>query len=185
LAFGEFLGPGAQGVADPVERVVFAATMTELLLLHSAPGLLHRGQPQPDHVEGVEDRDRVGELVIDGVGVAPEGIQGGDLDPGGEVLSAGLEPTGVRGSRASRDEVEQPGLRLGPAAGTGSLGEVDHPGQPLGPLGSAAVPLASPTETLQVSTGWARRPQVIRPNDGICGQDPCALLLMPPKLKTS
>ena len=34
-------------------------------------------------MEGVEDGDGVGELVVDGVLVAVERVQGGDLDPAG------------------------------------------------------------------------------------------------------
>ena len=54
------------------------AAVAELLLLDSSPGVLHRLESEPDDVEGVEDRDGIGEFVIDGVGVATEGVQSGD-----------------------------------------------------------------------------------------------------------
>ena len=84
LAGGELVGAGAQGVADPVERVVLAAAVAELFLLDPAAGLLHRLQAEPDDVEGVQDGGGVFELVADRVAVAAERIQGGGADPGGE-----------------------------------------------------------------------------------------------------
>jgi hypothetical protein len=76
---------------------VSAAVVAELFLLDPAAGVLHRFQPEPDHVEGVEDGDRVGELVVDGVGVAAERVQGGDLHAAGEGLATTTKPTGVGG----------------------------------------------------------------------------------------
>ena len=73
LSFGESVEAGAQGVADPVERIVLVAAVAELLLLDSAAGFLHRRQPEPDHMEGVQHGDGVGELVSDGVGVPAKG----------------------------------------------------------------------------------------------------------------
>jgi hypothetical protein len=46
-------------------------------------------------VEDVEDRDGIGEFVIDGVGVAHGRVQSGDLHARGELGSVGLEPAGV------------------------------------------------------------------------------------------
>jgi hypothetical protein len=88
LSGGQLLRAGPEGIADPVERVVFAAAVIELFLLDSAGGLLHRLEPEPYYVEGVEHRGRVVELVMDGVVVAAERVQGGDLYPGGECLAA-------------------------------------------------------------------------------------------------
>lgn len=52
--------------------------------------------PELDDVEGVEHGDRVLELVVDGVPVAVERVQGGDLDAVLEVVAAFLEPVAVR-----------------------------------------------------------------------------------------
>ena len=82
LAGGEPVGAGAECVADPVERVVFAAAVAELFLLDPAPGFLHRLQAELHHVEGVQHRDGVVELVTDRVAVATERVQGGGADPG-------------------------------------------------------------------------------------------------------
>jgi hypothetical protein len=46
LAGSQPVRAGAEGVADPVERVVFAAAVIELFLLDPAAGLLHRLQAE-------------------------------------------------------------------------------------------------------------------------------------------
>ena len=76
-------------------------------------------------MEGVHDRGRVGEVVIDRVLVPVEGVQGGDLHPAAEDLPPVSEPRPVHGARTARDEVEQPGT--GPAVLV--AGQVDHAGE--------------------------------------------------------
>jgi hypothetical protein len=76
-------------------------------------------------VEGVEDRDRVGELVVDGVLVAMKWIERGNLDPLPERLAASGEPVGVGLPGPARDQVEQPRLH----ASVLVAGQIDHAGQ--------------------------------------------------------
>jgi hypothetical protein len=75
LAGGQLVGAGAQRVADPIQRVVFAAAVTELFLLDPAAGLFHRLNSEPDHMKGVQNGGGVLEFVADRVGVAAEPIQ--------------------------------------------------------------------------------------------------------------
>ena len=56
----------------------------EGVLLDPASDFVDDLGAQLDDVKGVEDGDRVGQLVPDRVGVAPERVEGGVLDPGGE-----------------------------------------------------------------------------------------------------
>ncbi len=51
------------------------------LLLHPTAYLVHGLGAELDDVEGIEDRDGVFELVVDGVLVAVERIEGRDPDP--------------------------------------------------------------------------------------------------------
>jgi hypothetical protein len=76
-------------------------------------------------VEGVEHGDRVLELVVDGVLVAVERVQGGDLDAVLEVVAAFLEPVAVRLPRPAGHQVQQPRPWLAVLIRR----EVDHPGQ--------------------------------------------------------
>ena len=64
LPVGEPFGAGAEDVADLVERVVFAAAVTELFLLDLAADLLHRGEAELDHVECVEYGGRGGCQIV-------------------------------------------------------------------------------------------------------------------------
>ena len=89
LAGGQPVGSGPEYVADLVERVVFAAPVSELILLDPASGLLHGLQSKLHHVEGVEHGGRVFEFVTDRVAVTAERIQGGGADPGRESVLAG------------------------------------------------------------------------------------------------
>ena len=94
-----------------MERVVLVTAVTEELLLHPAADFFHRLQPEPDHMEGVEDGGGVFQLVADGVGVAPERIQCGGADAGGEDVPAGTQPVGVRLAGPARHHIQQPSLR--------------------------------------------------------------------------
>ena len=51
LPVGEVFLPGAQQVADPVERVVFAASVAVDVLLDPAADLVDRGRPELDDME--------------------------------------------------------------------------------------------------------------------------------------
>ena len=53
LPVGEVLLPGAQDVADPVERIVSAAAVAVDVLLNPAPDLVDRGRAELDDVERV------------------------------------------------------------------------------------------------------------------------------------
>ena len=63
----------AQQAADLVERVVLVTAVPEGVLLDAAADLVDDLGAEPDHVEGVQDRDRVGQFVADRVGVARNG----------------------------------------------------------------------------------------------------------------
>ena len=67
LAGGQLVGAGAQRVADPIQRVMFAAAVAELFLLDPAAGLFHRLESEPDHVKGVQYGGGVFEFVADRV----------------------------------------------------------------------------------------------------------------------
>jgi hypothetical protein len=125
LPLGELLLATAQDHADAVERVVLASAVAVDLLLHPAPDLVDCLGAELDDVEGVEHGDRVLELVVDGVLVAVERVQGGDLDAVLEVVAAFLEPVAVRLPRPAGHQVQQPRPWLAVLIRR----EVDHPGQ--------------------------------------------------------
>ncbi len=89
----------------------------------------------------IKDGDGVFQLVVQGVLVPVERVEGGDLDPVPERLVPLLEPGGVDLSRPARDQVQQ----AGPDLPFRIPGEVDHPGQRLGAtlLGGDVVPVGS------------------------------------------
>ena len=92
----------AQDVPDPVERVVLAAAVAVDVLLDAAADLVDGLGAELHHMERVEHRDGVVELVVDGVLVAVERVQGGDLDPGAERVAAGLRASRRRPCRTGR-----------------------------------------------------------------------------------
>jgi hypothetical protein len=73
LAFGEVLGPGAQDVADAVERDALAASMAVDVLLDTAADLVEGRGAQLHDMERVEHCDGVLEVLVDGVLVAVNG----------------------------------------------------------------------------------------------------------------
>ena len=125
LSVGEVLDAGAQDVADPVERVGLAAAVAVDVLLDPAPDFVDGGRAEFDDVERVEDRDRVLELVVDGVLVAVERVQGGDLDGAAERVAAGVEPGLVGLPGPARDQVQQPRVEVSVLV----TGQVDHPSE--------------------------------------------------------
>ena len=74
-----------------------------------AKGLFHGFLARAYDVERIQHRDDVGELVIDGVAVAAERVQGGHLDPGAELLPAPAQPVGVDLPGPPGHQVQQPG----------------------------------------------------------------------------
>ena len=73
LPVGESFLPGAEDVADPVERITSASAVPEGVLLDAAADLIDRGGAELDDVERVEHRDGIVELVVEGllVGTSP------------------------------------------------------------------------------------------------------------------
>jgi hypothetical protein len=92
LPVGDVFLTRAQDVADPVERVGLAAAVAVDVLLDPAADLVDGRRAEFDDVEGVEHRDGVGELVVDGVLVAMERVQRGDLNPLAERVAAVTKP---------------------------------------------------------------------------------------------
>jgi hypothetical protein len=89
-----------------------------------------------DDVEGVEDGDGVVELIVDGVLVAMERVECGDLDVVAERGVASLQTHLVGGTGSAGDDVEELGFHLALLVPAGLSGQVDHPGELLG--GAAA-----------------------------------------------
>ena len=61
-AFIESFGTGEEELADPIERVVLAATMAERLVLHAASNLVDAAVRDAHHVERISDAGRVVEM---------------------------------------------------------------------------------------------------------------------------
>ena len=76
LAWGKVFLTGAQDVTDRVERVACAAAAAEGVLLDPAADLVDGSGSEFDDVERVEDGAGVVEVVVDGVVVSVERIQG-------------------------------------------------------------------------------------------------------------
>jgi hypothetical protein len=93
------LDAGEQGAADLVERVVLVAAPLQSLLLDPAADLVECLAGELDDMKGVQHGDRVGQLVADRVGIAPEGVQGGVFDSHGDLDALLGQPVGVDLSR--------------------------------------------------------------------------------------
>lgn len=80
-----------------------------------------------EHSEAVvvEDGAGVVEVVIDGVFVSVERVQGGDLHALAEILAAVFEPVAVGFTGSSGNQVKQ----SGPGTPLGIWGQVNQPGQ--------------------------------------------------------
>jgi hypothetical protein len=109
-ASGQMLYIVAEQAADLVERVVFVPSVAEGVLLDAAADLVEDLCPEANDVEGVEDRDRVGQLVTDSVRIATEWIQRGLFDSGAESVGLVVQPRLVGGSGAADNRVEKPGV---------------------------------------------------------------------------
>ena len=126
---GEVLDAVAEEAADLVERVVLVAAVAEGVLLDPAADFVDDLGAEPDHMEGVQHRDRVGQLVTDRVRVAAERVEGGVLDAGDERRPVlGLSASLVGGPGAAGDGVQQPGVE----ASVLVAGQVDHDRSPPG-----------------------------------------------------
>ena len=88
LAWGEPVARGAQKIADLIEGIPLASTVTGRVLLDAATHLIESVASELDDVEGVQDAGGVLELIVDGVLVSLEGVQRRDLHPRTEVFSA-------------------------------------------------------------------------------------------------
>ena len=128
LLVGEQAGAGVQGPPRGVERVACAAAVAVQVLLDPAAAPVQGVAGQPDDVEGVHHRDRVGQL-----------LGGGGLEPGEPVhrddLHARRATPAARSAShvlnaclgAALDHVQQPG-RPGPVT---DRGQVDDDGDVL------------------------------------------------------
>ena len=63
MAVGEQVGAGVQGAAGAVERVGAAAAVAVQVLLDPTPAAVQSVAGEPDDVEGVHHRRRLGQLV--------------------------------------------------------------------------------------------------------------------------
>jgi hypothetical protein len=114
LAFGQMLHTVAEEAADLVERVVLVPSVAEGVLLDAAADLVDDLRSDANDVEGVEDRDRVGQLVTDSAPHSHGTDQRGLFDGGGESVGLVLQPRLVGGSGAADDRVEKPGVEASP-----------------------------------------------------------------------
>jgi hypothetical protein len=103
--------------------------MPDGLLLHAPSDFITCAAAELDDVERVEDGDGVLELVIEGVLIAVERIQGRHRDAGAERLVAFGQPGRVGRTGPAGHQVQQPCTGLSVAV----TGQVDHPGQLLRP----------------------------------------------------
>jgi hypothetical protein len=122
LPVGEVLDTGEQGAADPVERVVLVSTTSERGQLDTASDLVECVARELDDVEGIEDCDRFGQLVMDRVAIPAERVQRGAFDRHGDLDPLLLEPVGVARAGPALHGIEQPHTETP----VGAAGEVDH-----------------------------------------------------------
>ena len=79
---------GAQKIADLIERITLASTVTGRVLLDAATHLTWSVASELDDVKGIEHAGCVLELIVDGVLVSLEGVQCRDLDTGAKLFAA-------------------------------------------------------------------------------------------------
>ena len=75
LTLRESITRGAQKIADLIEGIPLASTVTGRVLLDAATYLIESVASEFDDVKGVEDAGGVLELIVDGVLISLEGIQ--------------------------------------------------------------------------------------------------------------
>ena len=88
LTLREPITRGAQKIADLIEGIALASTVTGRVLLDAATHLIESVASELDDVKGIQDAGGVLELIVDGVLVSLEGIQRRDSHPRTEVFSA-------------------------------------------------------------------------------------------------
>ena len=88
LTLRESITRGAQKIADLIEGIPLASTVTGRVLLDAATYLIESVASELDDVKGVEDAGGVLELIVDGVLISLEGIQRRDSHPRTEVFAA-------------------------------------------------------------------------------------------------
>ena len=88
LTLRESITRGAQKIADLIEGIPLASTVTGRVLLDAATYLIESVASEFDDVKGVEDAGGVLELIVDGVLISLEGIQRRDSHPRTEVFAA-------------------------------------------------------------------------------------------------
>jgi hypothetical protein len=105
LLIGEVFGAAVEQPAVLVERVVFVPAAMEGVLLDRAAALVGDLRAEPDHVKGVQDGDRVGQLVPDRLRATTERVECGLLDPAGEAVRLVIQPRLVGGVRPADNGV--------------------------------------------------------------------------------
>ena len=88
LTLRESITRGAQKIADLIEGIPLASTVTGRVLLDAATYLIESVASEFDDVKGVQDAGGVLELIVDGVLISLEGIQRRDTHPRTEVFAA-------------------------------------------------------------------------------------------------
>lgn len=76
-------------------------------LLNTATSIVDGFDAKFHHVEGIDDRDGVGQLVIDGVLIPTERIECGVLDPGPKPWRLSFEPITVDRPGSARHHIEE------------------------------------------------------------------------------
>ena len=109
LTLREPITRGAQKIADLIEGITCASTVTGRVLLDAAAYLIESVPGKFDDVKGVEHAGCVLELVVNGVLVSLEGIQRSDSHSRAEVFAALGQPVLIHGARPTRHQVQQPG----------------------------------------------------------------------------
>jgi len=125
LTLREPITRGAQEIADLIEGITLASTVTGRVLLDATAYLIKGIASELDDVKGVQHAGGVLELVINGVLISLEGIQRRDSHPCTEVFSALGQPVLMHGARPSRDQVHQAGRgMIAPACQIHDAGEL-------------------------------------------------------------
>ena len=109
LTLREPITRGVQEIADLIEGIPLAPTVTGRVLLDSTTHLIKGITGELDDVKGIEHAGGVLELIVDGVLISLEGIQRRDLDTGAEVFAALFKPVLVHSARPAWDQVQQAG----------------------------------------------------------------------------
>ena len=124
LLLGEVFDAVPEQPADLVERVVFVPASTERVLLHPPSDLVNDLGAEPDNVEGVKDRDRVGQPVMNGVRISTKWVQRSLLHAVDEPVGLGFQPGFVDAPGAADDGIQQPGVQ----ASSLVTGQIHHDG---------------------------------------------------------